>query len=182
MVVIVLSGIVMTTLYTAFQSSFISYLGLQKDASSLTELSYQSQRIAKVVRGATNLDTVAANEMVFYAYFAPTDAYVSKVRYYLSADSKKLYVDIIPMTANPPIGELITADKRSYTLIENFRQSPGQTLFNYLNSQGQPLTLPVSDLNAIKGIRINLATEHGYQDANQVNSVQVSLRNRKTNL
>jgi prepilin-type N-terminal cleavage/methylation domain-containing protein len=182
LVVVSLSAVVMISLYTFFQSSFRSYLGLQKDASGLTDLTSQSQRIAKVMRGATNIETIAANDITFYAYFAPTDAYVSKVRYYLSADSTKLHVDVTPMTANPPTGTLITADKRTYTVLDNFRQSAGVNLFSYMNAAGSPMTLPISDLNTIKGIKVSLATDVTNNDTNQVIAVQVSLRNRKTNL
>ena len=172
----------MVTMYTTFQSSIYSYLGLQKDASSLTDLAYQSQRIAKVVRGATSIESVAANDIVFYAYFAPTDAYVSKVHYYLSADSKQLFVDITPMTANPPVGTLDTSKSRTYKIIDNFRQTSGLSLFNYMNAGGSAMTLPISDFNSIKGVKINLATANAYNQSNQMMSVQVSLRNRKTNL
>lgn len=181
-VVMSLAVIVSVTLYTAFQSSYGGYLGLQKDATSLTDLASQSQRISKVLRGATTIESVAANDITFYAYFAPTDAYVSKVRYYLSADTKKLYVDITPMTANPPIGTLITSQKRTYTILDNFKQTSGVTLFTYLNSAGSAMTLPISDMNSIKGVRVSLATDVASGKTNQVIAVQVSLRNKKTNL
>jgi prepilin-type N-terminal cleavage/methylation domain-containing protein len=182
LVVISLVAIVSTTLYTAFQSTYFGYTTLQKDASSLTDLAYQSQRIAKVMRGATILESVAANDITLYAYFAPTDAYVSKVRYYTSADGKKLFVDITPMTADPPIGTLITAQKRTYTVLDTFKQSNGVPLFTYLSASGSSMTLPISDLNAVKGIKVSLATDVSRSDTNQVIAVQVSLRNRKTNL
>lgn len=182
LVVISLVAILSTTLYTAFQSTYSGYVGLQKDASNLTDLAYQSQRIAKVMRGATIIESVAANDITFYAYFAPTDAYVSKVRYYVSADGKKMYVDITPMTADPPIGTLITAQKRTYTVLDTFKQSNGVSLFTYLNAAGSPMTLPISDLNTIKGIKVSLATDVASGKTNQAVAVQVSLRNRKTNL
>lgn len=182
LVVMTLSAVVMITLYTAFQSSFVGYINLQKDASSLTDLSYQSQRISKVMRGATSLESVAANDITFYAYFAPTDAYVSKVRYYLSADAKKMYVDITPMTANPPVGTLITAQKRTYTVLDDFQQTSGVTLFTYMNAAGAPMTLPIADLNSVKGVKVSLATDITSSNTNQVVAVQVSLRNKKTNL
>lgn len=182
LVTVSLISIVSITVYTAYQSSYGGYLGLQKDATSLTDLASQSQRIAKVMRSATSLESVGANDITFYAYFAPTDAYVSKVRYYMSADNKKLYVDITPMTANPPVGTLITAQKRTYTVLDNFKQTNGISLFTYLNGSGSAMTLPVTDTNSIKGIRVSLATDVASGKTNQIISVQVSLRNKKTNL
>lgn len=181
-VVISLIGVTSITIYTAIQSSYGGYIGLQKDATSLTGLASQSQRIAKVLRGATAIESVAANDITFYAYFAPTDAYVSKVRYYMSADGKKLYVDITPMDANPPVGTLLTDQKRTYTILDNFKQTSGVSLFSYLNGSGSTMALPITDMNSIKGVKVSLATDVASGKTNQVIAVQVSLRNRKTNL
>lgn len=88
------------------------------------------------------------------------------------------------MSANPPNGTLQTAQKKTYTIIENFQTITGVKLFNYLDSAGTTMNIPVADLHTIKGIRINLAvpTKNPTENGNTTMSLQVSLRNRKTNL
>jgi hypothetical protein len=85
------------------------------------------------------------------------------------------------MTANPPLGTLETAKKKSLLLIDNFYQPTGKKLFAYLNANGALLTTPVSDLAVVKTVQISLSTEvdkGGVQDIN----VQILLRNKKNNL
>lgn len=170
-----------TMFYTFFKTNLVTYLNLQKDASGFTDVATQSARIANVLRGATDIVSASSNDVVAYAYFYPTDTYVSQVHYYLNSSSTVLYADVTPMTANPPIGALIPANKKTYTIIDNFKQTTGQTLFNYLGASGDVLALPVNDLQTIKAIRVNLgAATSG--TANQAMTLDVSLRNRKTNL
>ncbi len=180
-IVMTLVLILSTMFYTFFKTNLFTYLNLQKDASSFTDVAGQSARIANVIRGATDITSAAANDLVAYAYFFPTDTYVSEVHYYLNADSTVLYADVTPMTSNPPIGTLITANKKTYTIISDFQQTQGQTLFNYLNSSGSVMTLPIADLHTIKGVRVNLGADTS-GTVNQAITLDVSLRNRKTNL
>jgi prepilin-type N-terminal cleavage/methylation domain-containing protein len=180
-VVMTLTLIMSTMFYTFFKTNLVTYLNLQKDASGFTDVATQSARIANVLRGATDIVSASSNDVVAYAYFYPTDTYVSQVHYYLNSSSTVLYADVTPMTANPPIGALIPANKKTYTIIDNFKQTTGQTLFNYLGASGDVLALPVNDLQTIKAIRVNLgAATSG--TANQAMTLDVSLRNRKTNL
>ena len=183
-VAIVLIGILSTVLYTIFNTSFLNYLGLEKDSSQYNTLAQQSQRVATVVRGLTDITIADNNEMEFYAYFSPNDSYVSKIRYYTAGSNPSLMADVIPMTANPPTGTLLTAQKRTYTVIEMFANQPSVTLFEYLDSVGTTLVQPISDLHNIKGVRINLAQDmKGSNISNSyTSSLTVSLRNRKTNL
>jgi prepilin-type N-terminal cleavage/methylation domain-containing protein len=183
LIVLLVLGLVTTAIYTSFRTSFIEYFALQKDGSNFTQLSGQSQRIASVVRGLTDITSVAANDLVIYAYFAPTDTYVSQIHYYLSSDKTVLYADVTPLTANPPNGTLLTASKKTYTVIPNFYLASGVTLFTYLDAYNNPLTLPIADLQTVKGIQISLAVPGGkVAGGNQAMTIQVSLRNRKTNL
>lgn len=180
-IVMALTLILSTMFYTFFKTNLFTYLNLQKDASSFTDIASQSARIANVLRGATDITSASANDLVAYAYFYPTDTYVSQVHYYLNAGGTILYADVTPMTSNPPTGTLITANKKTYKIIEPFQQSSGATLFNYLDSAGTVMSLPVPDLHTIKGIRVNLGTDTT-GTVNQAMTLDVSLRNRKTNL
>jgi prepilin-type N-terminal cleavage/methylation domain-containing protein len=183
LIVLLLLGVVTGAIYTSFRTSFIEYFALQKDGSNFTQLSGQSQRLASVIRGLTDITSVTSNDLLVYAYFAPTDTYVSQIHYYLNTGKTILYADVTPLTANPPNGTLITANKKTYTVIPNFYQASGVTLFTYLDAYNNVLTLPITDLQTVKGIQISLAVPGGNASGgNQAMTVQVSLRNRKTNL
>lgn len=180
----VVIGIVIIGAFTIFNNSINSYLGLQQDASEFQNLTVGSQRIGNVLRGLTDITTATENEVTLYAYFSPNDSYVSLIRYYISGSNPSLYADVTPMTANPPGGSLINSSKKTYTIIENFYQQQGVNTFTYLDANGTALTMPISDLHTIKGIKVSLAVPINVPTANgsRVVNVQVSLRNRKTNL
>ena len=182
LVVIVLIGVMLAATFTFFKTSLFGYLDLQKTASNFTNLAKESQRIGNVVRGTTGLIDAENNSLEMYAYFYPTDTYVSKIKYYLNAGSTKLLADVTPMTANPPIGTEITASKKTYTIIGSFKQLSGVKLFEYVNSANATLTPPISDLYTVKSVRINLGASTANAGGNQVMTLEVNLRNRKTNL
>lgn len=180
----VVIGIVIIAAFTIFNNSINSYLGLQEDASEFQNLTVGSQRIGTVLRGLTDISAANENEITLYAYFSPNDSYVSLIRYYISGSKPSLFADVTPMTANPPGGSLINSSKKTYTIIENFYQQQGVNTFTYLDANGSTLSMPVSDLHTIKGIKVSLAVPINVPTANgsRVVNVQVSLRNRKTNL
>lgn len=175
-------GFMVVATFTFFKTSLFGYLDMQKTASNFTNLAQESQRIGNVVRGTTGLIDAQNNSLEMYAYFYPTDTYVSKIKYYLNGNSTQLMADVTPMTANPPIGTEITASKETYTIIGSFKQLSGVKLFEYINSANAVLTPPVSDLFTIKTIRINLGASTASTNGNQVMTLEVNLRNRKTNL
>ncbi len=181
---LVLIGIVSIATFTIFNTSINNYLGLQQDATEFNSLTAGSQRVGTVLRGLTDITEANSNDMTFYAYFSPNDSYVSLIKYYIAGTHKSLFADVTPMTANPPNGSLITAQKKTYTIIEDFYQQPNVDTFTYLDSAGTALTQPLSDLHTIKGITVSLAVPINDPTANgsRVINVQVSLRNRKTNL
>jgi prepilin-type N-terminal cleavage/methylation domain-containing protein len=183
MVSIVLMAVIGTTFLVFFKSSIFNYLNLQSDATSLTQINTQAMRVATVMRGVTGITSAANNDIVAYSYFYPSDSYVSLIHYYLQTTNgvTQLLADRTPMTANPPTGTLITSSEQTFTIIDNFYQPSGGTLFTYLDSSGNALTTPISDLQTIKGIQVSLAAKTS-NSTNQTMSVQVSLRNRKTNL
>jgi len=182
LVVIVLISVMVAGMFTFFKTSLFGYLDLQKTASNFTGLAQQSQRIGNVIRGATSIIDAQDNTLEMYSYFYPTDTYVSKIKYYLSPDSSKLLADVTPMSANPPIGAEITASKKTYTIIGSFKQMSGVKLFQYVNSANAVLTPPISDLYTVKSVRINLGASTASTTSNQVMTLEVNLRNRKTNL
>jgi prepilin-type N-terminal cleavage/methylation domain-containing protein len=185
-IVIALSiiGILIVVMYPFFNTTLRQFFVLEQEGLMFGQLSMQSQRIAKVLRGATDITQATSTEVTAYAYFAPNDAFVSLIHYYKNAAGTKLLADVTPMSANPPNGTLLTAQQRTVTIIDNFYSSAGVNTFEYLDSAGITLTVPIADLTTIKGARINLAVPITLpsQSGNDTITVQVSLRNRKTNL
>lgn len=146
------------------------------------EMAQQSQRIAQVLRGLTDIVSESGNDLTAYAYFSPVDNYVSLTHYYLDSTGKKLMVDVTPMDANPPIGSPIASQKKTYTIISNYYQAPGASLFTYYDANDQVMNLPISDEHSILEIRVNLAEPASHGSGQQTLDTVVSLRNRKTNL
>lgn len=184
LVTISLLALFVAVFWGGFNTLVFQYFKMQKTGTQFTELAISSQRVANVLRGATDFVAVGNNDTTVYAYFAPHDTYVSQIRYYLNATNTSLLADVTPMTANPPTGTPITASKKTYTIVENYYKASGVNLFTYLDASGNTLTLPLTDQHVIKGMKITLAvpkTDPG-QSGSQTMVLNVSLRNRKTNL
>jgi prepilin-type N-terminal cleavage/methylation domain-containing protein len=183
-VVMAVGLIVALTTYTIFNTLLNQYFGLQEDGTEFTDLATQSQRMATVIRGLTDIVSASNDDLTAYAYFSPNDAYVSQVHYYLNAQKTTLYADVTPMTANPPIGTLITGQKKTHTIIDDYHPLAGLNLFTYMDATNTVLSVPLADEHAVKTIQINLAVpaEHPTPNGYQQMSLQLSLRNRKTNL
>jgi len=183
-VVISMIGIIASMAFTFFNTSFNQYISLQAQGSAFTDLSSQTHRIGNVLRGTTDILSASADDIDCYAYFAPADTYVSRIHYYKSADGKKFLADVTRMTANPPQGTPIASTQQTYTIIDPFHTVSGVNTFTYLDAAGNTMALPINDLRTIKGIQVTLVTTGSKLAANtnQTMSVQVSLRNRKTNL
>lgn len=176
----------MAILFVSFGTFFTNYLslyfGYQKDANSFAEIANQSTRISDVLRGITDVSSATNSDLTAYAYFAPTDTYVSIVHYYLSADGKAIMVDVTPMTANPPNGTPITASKKTYTIVSNYQAVSGVNLFTYYDISGTAMSVPISNQHTITSIGVNLSTPASHSKKGQQLAITVSLRNRKTNL
>lgn len=184
LVIITIIAVLTTTFFTFFKTSLYSYIRLQADASTLTDLETEAVRVATVMRTATDITIAEADEFEGYAYFSPSDTYVSLIHYYLqtSGGITQVKADVTPMTANPPTGTPITAQERNYTVIDNYFPTTGTDLFTYLNASGNVISQPITDLDTIKGVKISLAAKTYDKTTNQEINVQVSLRNRKVNL
>ncbi len=180
-VVITVTLVVLTIAYTFFNTSFRQYLGLHAHGLNMGSLAVQTQRLAAVMRGVTYVTVAEPNEMRVTAYFSPDDAYVSEVRYYPDASGERLLADVTPYTSNPPDGSPDTSKTRTVTIVDTLYMQPGVAMFEYVDSSGTPMTHPIDDLHIIKGLRINMASKQPDGEVDSM-SLQVSLRNRKTNL
>ena len=182
LIVISLTALAAVSLGSFFVMFITTYSHYQTDAGNYTELSTEAVRISQVLRGLTDISSATANDLVVYAYFSPNDNSVSQVHYYLSSGNKSLLADITPMTSNPPTGTLITANKRTFTVISKYNQVSGVNLFNYYDASGTQLTLPITDEHSIIQIQVNLSATGSYNTTGQPISITIGIRNRKTNL
>jgi prepilin-type N-terminal cleavage/methylation domain-containing protein len=184
LIVLSLISIVGLGIYGFTVSSGVNYLNLHADGLRFSELSDKSQRVSRVLRGAGDITNATSDTITLYAYFSPADHYYSLITYYKDTANRKLMADVTPLDANPPIGQPINAKKLTFTIMEDFYTDPAVSTFQYLDSAGNAMPLPISDLHTVKGIRANLATASKSSPATTKSSisVQVSLRNRKTNL
>lgn len=184
LVVILVSSILIITLFSFTSSTVNSFMRLQAEGLANSKLAEGSFRVARVLRGANHIETANEDTITAYAYFSPQDAYTSKIRYYLNGTQDKLMAEVIPMTADYPTGSLIVAQTKNVVIIEGFYKRSGYPTFVYYNSSYSAIASPVTDLQAIKNMTVNLYAKL-YQSNNQVftsSSVSVNLRNRKTNL
>ncbi len=183
LIAMAVAAIVAVGVYSFFGSSLKEYFRLQEESLAFADVAANSQRIASVLRGTTDVTVASNTSMTMYSYFSPYDQYVSLIKYYPDNTGTKLLADVTRMTANPPIGTQISGSLKTFTIIENFYVPSGTNTFEYLDSSGGTLTMPISDLKTIKGVRINLA-DKPVTPSSQVTkmSVEVGLRNRKTNL
>ena len=172
----VLIGIIF---FTFFHTSLLQYLNIQQNGNTATNLAGQENRVATVLRGTTSIVSASGNDLVLYSYFYPSDANVSLLHYYVS--NGQLLADLTPMSANPPTGIPLTANKKTYVIIPNLYQVSGGAIFSYNDSGGNALGTPVSDVNTVQTIQVNLAATLA-GGGNEAMNVQVNLRNRKTNL
>lgn len=184
LIVMFVISILTTTFVTFSNTSLSQYLSLHRDSLAFGDLATQSQRVANVVRGLTDITQAQDNELTMYAYFAPDDTYVSLVHYYLNPAHTKLLADVTQMTANPPIGTPISASLKTFTIIDSFYLASGLKTFTYYDSGNTLLTPTIADMHIIKTVKITLAVPSisPVATSDTTLSVQVALRNRKTNL
>jgi len=182
LVTVSLVAIIFATFASFFTNYLILYSKYQTDAADFTELAGQSQRIADVLRGVTDITNPGANTLTVYAYFSPNDTYVSQVSYFLSSSGKQLMATITPMTANPPTGTLITSKASTYTILSNYTAPTSGSLFQYYDGSGTLMTQPITDEHSILQIQVNLSEPQNHSSKPLTLTTTVSLRNRKTNL
>lgn len=184
LITISILSIVLAMVFPFIIYTFKTYFSLQYENEQYSSVGSHAQRVAGVIRGLDDIISADADELEIYAYFYPNDNYVSQIKYYLSSDQSKLLADVVPYTANPPIGAPITSQQKTYTIIDNFYKVSGINLFKYLDQDNNELSLPISSLDSIKAISVNLAVrgEQGSSPDAQSLYQTVTLRNRKTNL
>ena len=184
--VVATAALLVAALVGFFNGNINQYFKLQADGLAYSEITQNSQRIAKVIRGLKYIEVAEPDRLVGYSYFAPSEQYTSKITYELVDNSTKMQATVIPMTADYPLGSLISGQTRTVSVVNNFYKKTGVNSFEYLDASGNTMAFPIdsSMINSIKSVRIKLNVK-GYQtnSSNVIsNELVVNLRNRKTNL
>lgn len=178
MIVIVVGSLLIGSFTTLYNNNIIFLFNEENNNLSLNQLELESQRIGNVLRGATQIVSASANNLSFYAYFYPSDQYVSLVNYYVNSSNNQVLANVTPMTSNPPIGTPITNETQSYTIIDNYFNPSGTSLFQYYDSGNNLLSEPISSVQSIVGVQINLSAPlAGFSGKNQSLNYFVDLRN-----
>lgn len=182
--VMIASSILLITLYTFTSTSINDFMKLQADGLAHNKLSENSSRITRVIRGVNQIEVAEADSITAYSYFAPDDRYTSKIRYYLNNDQNKLLADVTPMTADYPIGSLLTNQTRTVTIIDGFRKVSGKDTFTYYDNDFTQIASPVVEKQIIKNITLQLfVKKYNTENSDYVSTISsVNLRNRKSNL
>ncbi len=129
----IMSGL-LVTVYVFTSSTISSFMQLQAEGLARSKLADGSFRLTKVLRGIDYIESANSDTITAYSYFAPNDQYTSKIRYYLNGPQDKLLAEVTPMTADYPIGTLLTAQTRTVTVIDNFVKLAGEPTFKYYDS------------------------------------------------
>lgn len=184
LVVIISSSVLIATLFVFTSNTINGFMQLQAEGLAQSKLADASFRVTRVLRGANYIESASDDGISAYAYFSPQDAYTSKITYFLSADQSQLLAEVTPMTADYPIGSLLPDQKKTVVVVDGFNKLSGSPTFQYYTSTFSELNSPVTDLQSIKNITVNLYAKIYESNNNEYASskVTVNLRNRKTNL
>lgn len=180
LVVVTLTSLLAVPLVVFTYKGMTSYEVLQAQSNTSLELSTLSARIAKVVRGATGVETASANTLVIYGYFSPQDTVIKKIRYFISGTNLNIGVTppsgTAPNYTYSPADEVVTTTRIDLAMGSN-------SMFTYYDDLGNVLPAGFST-GQVKAISIYVAANPRVKQLNVPLSVgtRVTLRNFKTNL
>lgn len=175
-----LTGLIALPLMTYSYKGLQSYAFLQAQSNTATELSILSERIAKVLRGATAVITAQSNALTVYGYFDPADTTVDQIRYFINGTDLDIGVTppsgTAPNYTYPSANETITAARVDLQMGSN-------PMFTYYDSSGNQLPNGFSN-SQVYAIGIYVAANPSPGQVQVPISVKTlaTLRNFKTNL
>ena len=180
LVVMTLTSMIAVPLVIFSYKGLSSYEFLQAQSDTSTELSSLSQRIGKVVRGATGVLSAQPNTLTMYGYFSPADTEVKKIRYFINGTNLNIGVTkpdsaVQPFTYNNYL-EIVTTTRVDLAM-------GGTPMFTYYDDAGNLLTAGFS-VGQVKAIGLYVAANPRVKQLNVPVSLttRVTLRNFKTNL
>ncbi len=182
-VVMMVSSFLLISLFGFTSRSINSFMKMQAEGLARSKLADGVFRVSQVLRSSNFVEEANADSFTAYAYFAPQDLYTSKIRYYLSPSQDQLLADVTPMTADYPVGTLLTGQQRTVVVIDKFYKRTSYPTFQYFTSTNTELSAPVSNMDSIDNITVNLYTKvYQATDEYKSSTLTVNMRNRKSNL
>jgi len=176
----VLVGILAIPLMMFGYKGLQSYTFLETQSQTSTDLSTLSERIAKVVRGATSVITATSSTLTIYGYFDPDDTKPDQIRYFMSGTT--MDIGVTPPSGTAPNYTYPSANEVIHTAYTSM--ALGATpMFTYYDSSGNQLAagFTTSEVQAV-GIYVAANPTPGQNSVPISVSTMVTLRNFKTNL
>lgn len=179
--------IAVTIVLTSFliSDSFTKFMRLQVEGIEFGRVSMNTQRVAQVIRGATELVSADGTDLRLNSYFSPNDNVQSQIHYYTvkNPDNKfyTLKAEVTPYDVNPPIGTLQTNNTREYTITERYLANP-IPLFRYFSATDtEYTTVPLTNPSTVKAIQVTII-DPSMSNQTSTSTIKVTMRNKKTNL
>lgn len=177
--VIAIISIMTTSLVALVTQSSRGYRYLQTQSEASVDLSNTLNRVAKVVRGTSDVISAQPNSLSIYAFFSPNDAVVNKITYFVQGSTLK--ATVVPPTGTAPNYTYDDANGTTYTLADDL--TGAGTVFNYFDASGIQLGSGFS-VSQIKQISIEVTINPNTKVLRKplTSQTTVTLRNKKTNL
>jgi len=180
LIVISLTSMMAVPLVVFSYKGLTSYEFLQAQSNTSTELSTLSQRMGKVIRGATTIILAQDNTLTIYGYFSPQDTVVKKIRYFISGNN--LEIGVTPPSGTAPNYTYLSANE--VVTVTRVDLAMGSTpMFTYYDDTGAKLPNGFA-VSQIKEIGLYVAANPRTKQLTVPISLttRVTLRNFKTNL
>lgn len=180
LIVITITGMIAIPLTLFAIKGATSYTFLEAQSNTSVELNILMNRITKVVRGATSVDTASPNTLTVYGYFSPQDTTIKKIRYFVAGTN--LNIGVTPPTGTAPNYSYNSNDEVITTTRVDLVMG-GKPLFTYYDDSGNVLNTGFAT-SQVKNIGIFLSANPNIKQVKTPISMstRVSLRNLKTNL
>jgi prepilin-type N-terminal cleavage/methylation domain-containing protein len=180
LVVIVITGMIALPLSTFFIKGLSSFQFIQVQSDTALELQTLTDRVAKVVRGVTNVDTASPNTLIVYGYFSPQDTVIKKIRYFVNGTN--LNIGVTPPSGTAPNYTYLSSDEVITTTRIDLAMG-ANSLFTYFDDAGNQLTGSFQP-GQVKEIGIFVAANPNTRQIPVPISIstKITLRNLKTNL
>jgi prepilin-type N-terminal cleavage/methylation domain-containing protein len=180
LVVSTLTGLIAIPLMMFIYKGLQSYAFLQAQSNTSTELSTLSERIVKVLRGATAVVNAGSNTLTVDGYFSPADVTPDQITYYISGTD--LDIGVIPPSGTAP-NYTYPAQNQVVTTTRVDLTMGGVPLFTYYDSNGNqlPSGFQNSQIYAI-GVYVAANPSPGQVGVPISIKTLATLRNFKTNL
>jgi prepilin-type N-terminal cleavage/methylation domain-containing protein len=180
LIVITLTSMIAVPLVIFSYKGLSSYEFLQAQSNTSTELSTLSQRMGKVIRGATTIIDAQSNTLTIYGYFSPQDTMVKKIRYFISGTN--LNIGVTSPSGTAPNYTYLAADETVTTTRVDLAM--GSTpMFTYYDDAGTQLPNGFA-VSQVKEVGLYVAANPRTKQLSVPISLttRVTLRNFKTNL